>query len=75
MSDDIHRILGRIEGKLDEIDTRFDDFKDHIESHSERITELEGLKNKAWGFIIAVGAAGAAVGTSITKAFASIFHP
>jgi len=62
--------LARIETKVDFlIDTINGDDGIH-----KRVKELENLKNRAWGFIIAIGSIGAAIGTTITKAFAGIFH-
>jgi hypothetical protein len=62
--------LARIETKVDFlIDTINGDDGIH-----RRVKELESLKNRAWGFIIAMGATGAALGTSISKAIANIFH-
>lgn len=69
--DDIHAKLGRIEGLLER---GFKDLDSKLDDHADRLKDLESVKNKAWGFVIALGAMGAAIGTSVTKAFASIFH-
>lgn len=71
MSDDLHARLGRIEGL---IERGFKDLDSKLEDHSDRLTHLEDVKNKAWGFVIALGATGAAIGASVSKAFASLFH-
>jgi len=71
MSDDIHSRLGRIEGLLER---GFKELDEKLDNHADRITELETVKNKAWGFVLALGAGGAALGASVTKAVAAIFH-
>lgn len=72
MSDDLHSRLGRIEGLLQR---GFQDLDEKLDNHSARLTELESVKNKAWGFVLALGAGGAALGATISKAVAGIFHP
>lgn len=61
--------LARIETKMDNII----DVLNGDDGLVVRVRELETLKNKAWGFIIAIGAAGAAIGSTFTKALANIF--
>jgi hypothetical protein len=70
MTDELHRSLGRIESKIDSLH----DAVNGDNGLLNRVSELEALKNRAWGFILAMGAAGAALGTTVTKALANIFH-
>jgi tRNA A22 N-methylase len=44
MSEDIQRILGRIEGKLDSISENVNDNKESIKEHGIKIRGLENLK-------------------------------
>jgi hypothetical protein len=40
----------------------------------KRVSELENLKNRAWGFIIAMGTASATFGALVSNKISSLFH-
>lgn len=60
MSDDVQRSLGRIESKIDNL-------LDNQRSHDERITSLEGDRNRAKGALWGIGIGSASLGAFLTK--------
>jgi hypothetical protein len=50
MSEELHRDIGRIEGKIDSILANQDEFRYTFSKHDERLRKLEGQHMKALGF-------------------------
>jgi hypothetical protein len=49
MSEELHRGIGRLEGKIDAILANQDDFKYTFEKHDNRLKNLEGSQMKIMG--------------------------
>lgn len=49
MSEELHRGIGRLEGKIDAILANQDDFKYTFEKHDNRLKHLESSQMKAMG--------------------------
>jgi len=49
MSEELHRDIGRIEGKIDSILANQDEFRYTFEKHDSRLNKLEGSQMKAMG--------------------------
>jgi hypothetical protein len=49
MSEELHRGIGRLEGKIDAILANQDDFKYTFEKHDSRLKHLEGSQMKVMG--------------------------
>lgn len=62
MSDEIHRSLGRIEGKLDEFLKRYDD---DIPDLKTGIQDYRSFKNKILGVVATISAIVGAFGTQL----------
>lgn len=50
MSDEIYRILGRIEGKQDAMQSDITEIKTSVDKHNNRILSLEGFKLQIMAF-------------------------
>ena len=69
MSDDLHRSLGRVEGKLDLLITQLQEHREEVSKFDNRLTEVEqhvALSKKVAG---AVGAVSAGAVTVVVAAF------
>lgn len=49
MTHDLHRNIGRIEGKIDSILENQNEFKTTFNKHDDRLKQLEGSQMKAMG--------------------------
>jgi len=54
MSDELHRSLGRLEGKLDQVLGNQETFRHKFDSHDNRLRHLEGQGMKAMGVITGI---------------------
>ena len=54
MTEEIHRSLGRLEGKIDHVLNNQSEFKDTFQRHDERLRHLEGWHYRTLGIIAAV---------------------
>ena len=54
MSEELHRSIGRLEGKIDHVLNNQSEFKETFERHDERLRHLEGWHYRALGVIAAV---------------------
>jgi hypothetical protein len=54
MSDELHRSLGRLEGKLDQVLGNQESFRQKFDAHDNRLRHLEGQSMKALGIITGV---------------------
>ena len=65
--DDMERVLGRIEGKLDlMLDTQ--------KNHGTRLDVLDEIKNKGYGIVTAITIGAGTIGATMSKAIAALFH-
>lgn len=55
MAEEIYRVLGRIEGKLDAVSEDIKETRGSLARHGQRITALEGTRAKFLGIVSAVG--------------------
>jgi hypothetical protein len=54
MSDELHRSLGRLEGKLDQVLGNQESFRQKFDAHDNRLRHLEGQGMKAIGVITGI---------------------
>ena len=62
---DIHRALGRIEGRLEQIDGKLDRGADRMDNQDNRIWEIEKLQSHAAGRQSIIGSLAGMVGGAI----------
>lgn len=55
MSDELHRSIGRMEGKIDEVLKNQDSFREKFDKHDQRLRHLENTYFKAMGIFAAIG--------------------
>lgn len=82
-SDD--RLLGEIEATLKSMEKVMNNHMEtdkewhsmtteSLDKLSERITELETIKNKGWGVLFGMSLVSGLLGAGLTQSFKSIFH-
>lgn len=54
MIEDLHRSLGRLEGKIDHVLNNQSEFKDTFERHDQRLRHLESWHYRSLGVIAAI---------------------
>lgn len=67
-NDDIHRSLGKIEGKLDSVLTRMDKHETRIDGHDAELGKVKGSIKLTRGWMMGLPIIGAAVGWFIGRA-------
>lgn len=67
--DDLHLLIGRIDGKLDSLIESHTEYKEAARVQDKRISALESHKDKALGAWAAVSVIGGVVGAFIHKIF------
>jgi hypothetical protein len=72
MSDEIHSVLREISGTISRTEAKVDMLLDTQKDHAVKIDNLEGLRDKMFGYLMALSAVFAAVWHFLPKAFASI---
>ncbi len=73
MSDELHRIVGRIDERTELMMRSMDEFKRSAENHSERIGSLERTRSYGMGIAATIGAVVSLLGSKIANAL-GFFH-
>ena len=73
MSEELHRIVGRIDERTVLMMRSMDEFKRSAENHSERIGSLERTRSYGMGIAASIGAIVSLLGSKIANAL-GFFH-